>query len=86
MPRDDEPDAVTRRLDIIIQLLAFGSPGSQPRPIADIIGSLDQLGLSAIEISRIVNRKSNYVGAVLGQIKKKKPKDKPSIVRRGKKQ
>lgn len=62
-------DKLRKRMDVIILLLLEGTPGCADT-ISDKIKWLAGTGLSNREVSEIVGKPANYVGAVLSAEKK----------------
>jgi hypothetical protein len=60
---------ITDRMDKTIRLLALLAL-KDVKTATGKIALLDSLGFSAVEISRALNKPPNYVGAILGQLRK----------------
>lgn len=71
--KENAPDPVVRRLDVIIALLLRST--NEPT-MSEQIRALGDLGLDAVEIGRIVGKPANYVRATLGRKTKTKRQNK----------
>ena len=75
MTNDFDGDALRKRLDVIIQLLLEDSP-RYADTITKKVESLKELGLSNVEIAQVIDKKPNYVAAVISGKKRSGKKQK----------
>ena len=77
MANEFDGEALRKRLDVIIQLLLEDSP-RYADTITKKIESLKELGLSNVETAQVINKKPNYVAAVVSDKKRSGRKKKGS--------
>lgn len=63
---------LTRRLDVVIALLANIATKDEDTTLRDKIVMLDGLGLKPSEISSVLNKKANYISKELSLARNKK--------------
>lgn len=76
MDMDDKNlQEIIKRLNILIAVTLDGT-SKEGLSMADKIGKLNELGVSAADSARILGKPSNYVTATLSQRKTRKKKEK----------
>jgi len=69
---ENESKAMSRRLDVIIALLAIIATKDDNTTLRDKIVMLDGFGLRPSEIASVLNKKVNYVSKELSLVRSKK--------------